>query len=984
MREFVVELGMMSMRASVVICVVLIFRVIFNKLHIAKKYTEVLWIIPFLCLVLPWRMESDFSAWSLFENVKHVLVESEVSVIEPMLAETIAIGNKSIDSNVGKQQLGDWNKITEESSNNSYNSNNANIASSNESIEADGDSTQDGVSFNDYQIVASIWLVGGLLLLVYGVGSYSRLHRKILCSEAVEDNIYLADDISTPFVLGVIRPKIYVPSTMKQENMRYVIEHEKTHIMRRDYLWKVLACVAVCVHWFNPLVWIAFRLWEKDIEMACDEETISRIGMDNRWDYANVLLMISSGKKELSELFVAFGEGDTKGRIENILKDKNTVKWIAAIVVILIVILGVMFLTKPAQEQIVVTDVEEVVTNVDTTKESETTEGITNLDKALLLEGAEEVELIPAAKISTNTISGADGPIFDYLDTEWFERIVFHDYYGLFVYDMEPMGGIVGSIDLASIGCDKTQGDAMCEVEVTEDGKFVYLKPANVKEGYIYDIDENKLYRKTYNMGDIEGFEEFKNTENCLESNQTLRSARCVKLGNTYHYLESGSGLPIDLVWRVEEYDDESGLSEIHQSQGVFADYSSLNDVAEQYALLEQQMAEIHSYSMVIVEDLKNILDGKTELYEQKRLKLVNMIEEYHAMAIALEEEVQGLAEQVGDDTELAEEIKQLEKSVLSMRKQAEQRMQLIEGDSWLSNPITEAHELTMEELVELCDSGRAIFAEIMSAQVENCIYSNFVRDEMDDSLTWSYFCTLPYEGKEYRLQVSYWKPENASDYDHSANQLDAVYLTERSSQDSKLLYYAGDSAFTSNLDITTFIGKKYDIGDYLTLELPEGLELGEFVVEYNGLWDGCVFKGDMEEMMHGDWCPESWYAPGGVGVITADADVPRAKFTDGQLTAVSWGQNHLEITSDFEYVEGCDMQAVLCEMTFDTFLIPEAEDYKAKHNLTAEEMQYYSSFWYVFFAEEDSDYLYSVCLNKQYYDKEDVIELAKSVKFVK
>lgn len=931
METFIRELGMMSLRASIVIGVVLLLRLLWNKLHIAKKYISVLWIVPFLCLVMPWRVESNLSAWGLLEKAVEVCMQdnSQDEVADRTYLYSEGMANTTPQWN-NPALLTDGEETVQE----------ATVGA--EVPEADTNVSEEMswtarvlTTIHVWQVLGIVWLLGVVAWSIYGIGSYVALRRKVLCCEQMEDNIYLTDDIPTPFVLGILQPKIYVPSDMKQENLHYVIEHERTHIMRRDYLWKMLGFAVTGVHWFNPLVWLAFRLWDKDIEMACDEETVQRIGMDNKWDYAKVLLLMASGRKEIPMLPVAFGEGDTKRRIENILKDKNTRKRIAIVAGVLVVLMGIVFLTKPADEQ-------EVSGEANVLKESEGQGGINRLDMAVLLEGAEEVEVTPAAKISASLVSGADGVSLDYVDLE---RIVFHDYYGLFVYEVEPGGGSVGSIDLSTIGCDKTQGEGYCEVKVAKDGSVVWLKPANEAEGYLYVVDANQLYRKAYDMNQVEGFDELQNTADYLEPDQVLRSNQCVIIGDSCHYLVSGSGLPIDLAWCVEEYDKNSGLGEMQHSYDVFANYSVLEEVEEQIALIEQQKAELSSYYKIL--------------------------EALDAQVARLEQEETGNATLLAKKQELLEEIAALKKAVADT--------ELLEKTTLVSAGTQEMHELTMEELLELSSQGRDAFAEVMSAQVENCCYSNFERNELEGSLTWCYFCPLTYAGKEYRLQVSYWKPEKAQEHARYENQLDSVYLMEMSSTDTQVLYSYGRPN-SENPDFTAFLETKYTMDKYLTLELPKGLTLGTYAVTFNDIWDGCVFEGDLEAPMHGNACSDAWYAPGGVGVTSDVSD--RTEFKDGKLLRVNWGFNHGGICSDFEYLDDCDMQAVLCEVSFDLFTLPEAEEYKEKYNLTDEDMTYESRFWYVFFAQQDSDRMYTVFLNQQYYDKEDIIALARSVRF--
>lgn len=167
---------------------------------------------------------------------------------------------------------------------------------------------------------AWVWLAGIVMLSGYSLWSAFRLRGFLLRAVLQEGNVYEAEGISTPFVFGIIRPRIYLPSHLQPEERRYVLEHEKIHVARKDYLVKLISWGAVCLHWFNPLVWIAFVLMERDMEMSCDEAVIRRIGADEKQAYSLALLQLSSGDGGLKSVPVAFGEGNVKGRIQNVLQ----------------------------------------------------------------------------------------------------------------------------------------------------------------------------------------------------------------------------------------------------------------------------------------------------------------------------------------------------------------------------------------------------------------------------------------------------------------------------------------------------------------------------------------------------------------------------------------------------------------------------------------------------------------------------------------
>lgn len=171
--------------------------------------------------------------------------------------------------------------------------------------------------------VPALWLSGVAVLGLSGLGQYLRLRKKLVDAVPLERGIYWADHIDTPFVLGVFRPKIYLPSNLPAQELPYILAHERHHIRRFDHIWKLLAYCALCIHWFDPLVWVAFVLAGKDMEMSCDEAVIRQLGPQIRADYSASLLRLATSKKSIAVTPLAFGQGDTKGRILNMAKWKK-------------------------------------------------------------------------------------------------------------------------------------------------------------------------------------------------------------------------------------------------------------------------------------------------------------------------------------------------------------------------------------------------------------------------------------------------------------------------------------------------------------------------------------------------------------------------------------------------------------------------------------------------------------------------------------
>lgn len=191
---------------------------------------------------------------------------------------------------------------------------------------------QQATSTVDWAAVAAwVWLAGVLGMAGYSIFALLRLRRRLVGSLRLRDNIYLADHISTPFVLGLVRPKIYLPSTLTEGEMGYIIRHERYHIRHGDHVVKVLAFAGLCLHWFNPLVWAAFILAGKDMEMRCDEAVVRQLGERVKADYSASLLALATGRLTIAGTPLAFGEGDPKGRIRNLLRWKRPRMWLSLV-----------------------------------------------------------------------------------------------------------------------------------------------------------------------------------------------------------------------------------------------------------------------------------------------------------------------------------------------------------------------------------------------------------------------------------------------------------------------------------------------------------------------------------------------------------------------------------------------------------------------------------------------------------------------------
>ena len=316
----------MSKVASVAILVVLAVRLLLKRAP--KVFSYALWAVVLFRLLCPFSIGQ--TALSLVPEITptaetYELNDEPISMADAGAAVYSAIGD-ALNGGLGVQRI----HTTD--------------------VEADGSFRVVTADWYDVWILAGqyVWLAVLLVLLLRSGISYRKVKRSIGVSIPLRDNIFLADDLGSPFVVGLLRPKIYLPSNLTEEEQSYIILHEQHHIRRGDHIFKVLAFIALCLHWFNPLVWVAFILAGKDMEMSCDEAVIRKVGSHVRADYSASLLTLATGRRIIAGTPLAFGEGDTKGRIHNLARWKKPARWIVILSVVLCLILSVCLLTNPA------------------------------------------------------------------------------------------------------------------------------------------------------------------------------------------------------------------------------------------------------------------------------------------------------------------------------------------------------------------------------------------------------------------------------------------------------------------------------------------------------------------------------------------------------------------------------------------------------------------------------------------------------------
>lgn len=314
MNEFFLKIINMSISASWLIFAVLILRLVLKK---APKWVNVLlWGIVAIRLICPFSFESALSLIPSAETFPKKIISGPSFDVQS--------GITPVDNRIN-DYLGDryFEGVT-------VPANNGNTIMT---------------------ILTIVWTIGILLLVAYTVISYWRLHREIDTAVRYKDNIFQSENVSSPFVLGLIKPRIYLPFKLDGQDMEHVVAHEQAHIRRKDHWWKPLGFLLLTIHWFNPLMWLAYVLLCRDIELACDEKVIKGLSNEQRADYTQALVACSVNRRMIAACPLTFGEVGVKERVKSVMNYKKPAFWVIIIAVIVCVGVAVCFLTNPKQDR---------------------------------------------------------------------------------------------------------------------------------------------------------------------------------------------------------------------------------------------------------------------------------------------------------------------------------------------------------------------------------------------------------------------------------------------------------------------------------------------------------------------------------------------------------------------------------------------------------------------------------------------------------
>ncbi len=544
-----------SYEVALIVLAVLAVRCVLEWIRVPRKYICLLWIIPFLRMIVPFQMESEFSLMpeeppAVIIEMKETADTFEKTGIRDMISSEVTAYGEAL-SNRAESETMPMVQGTDETVGNS-----------------------DKFSKWILPVTAVIWLAGISVMLLYSIVSYVRFRYRLSTAVRMneDENIYLADNIDSPFVLCGRKSVIYIPSDMKESMKEYVIAHEKEHIRRKDPVVKVIAYGISLVHWMNPFTWAAYYFLGRDMEIACDEAVIQNQDAKYRKEYAHTLLFLSVGKVNFNGVPLAFAEGDPKDRVEKIATYKKPAFWAAAVGIVCVAVLAVGCLSNP--------------------KNQDGTGNTASSDKEENKLFKEKGTFAKAAKVNLKASTGTGGSKLYYVDEE---IIIFGGYYGVFVFSKEE-AKIVASVDLMELGWEEA-----CEVKVSADGKYIYFAPEAEDVSYVYDwktIKIHPLKEAWENLDIFDYFLDYGMGSSFMENGEKVY----------FQLKEPQSQMIGDLMYREYRLEEETGDVIEDQYRHLFLEgrYKDLQ------AFEPEDLVPIVKVEMVIQGEVRTIIDERT------------------------------------------------------------------------------------------------------------------------------------------------------------------------------------------------------------------------------------------------------------------------------------------------------------------------------------------------------------------------------------
>lgn len=485
----------MSITSSYVIIFVIFARVFLKR--VPKVFSYSLWSVVLLRLIVSFSFSSAFSFLRLFKlgTIEHIPMDIG-TMNQPQI-------------NVGIDAINKW---------------------ANYSMPA----ATPLASINPMQItifISSIlWIIGIISLLIYSLVSYIHLKTKISTAMLISDNIFESKKIQSPFVLGIISPKIYLPTHLLENEYNYIVMHEQIHIKRFDYLIKPFAFLVLCLHWFNPLVWLAFRLMSKDMEMSCDEQVLKKMGKGVKKSYSHSLLTLAMGGQMISGSPLAFGESNSKERIKNVLSYKKPTFWMIIVGFMMVIVVGIGLLSNPRDNQ----------PDLSFLNINNTASVAVQQDQVLIRHGSE-----------TSPVSGSEfGNLLYHSSNNWQEKKVAS------FYELSP--DIIVYIDIGSYHEVRFYESEPELAMVLFDGKYRYYKiPTDIYEEVLMMWNESSYFVPGEVMGAIVNGK--RTNKKSIQDTPNDGDYHILKVGNdTYFIYEKASKYYIERPYQfINEIDEE-------------------------------------------------------------------------------------------------------------------------------------------------------------------------------------------------------------------------------------------------------------------------------------------------------------------------------------------------------------------------------------------------------------------------------------------
>lgn len=371
----------MSLQGSIIIGIILLLRMVFRGLRISYRYCVLLWGIVFFYLIFPWKIENAHGFWRAQPESMVVAVSADGPTVVTGLGTSIVPGQNTLPEKgtmTGQSTLPENNAVhgqttvgTDVTIEQSTNRGSESSALPAPDVQSTGTAAAFFASATFLRVIFAVeclWLAGIPCFLAYFIFSYIRMKRRLAECLPGEEGVRYVDGIRTPMVFGILRPQIYLPVEMNPEFYDCVLQHERIHLRRLDYLWKILAYLISIVHWVNPVVWLAYYLMCCDMEKACDEAVTEHLEREDRQEYAEALLAMATDTtaRRVFAAPVCFDEGDIKGRIRHVLKCRKTAGKLAALAVELCAVVALILLTQ--RSAVTVQDSEAAGDTADTTE----------------------------------------------------------------------------------------------------------------------------------------------------------------------------------------------------------------------------------------------------------------------------------------------------------------------------------------------------------------------------------------------------------------------------------------------------------------------------------------------------------------------------------------------------------------------------------------------------------------------------------------